>query len=81
MCMERKFPCNLLAPGFWGSARRKRCRAKVCLPQTAINSYYVGRDGNDWWPGHFRVHVPGNQRVKLVKLRLISWLFAPLLMC
>ena len=51
------------------------------LPQTAINSYYVGRDGNDWWPGHFRVHVPGNQRVKLVKLRLISWLFAPLLMC
>ena len=54
---------------------------KRCLPQTAINSYYVGRDGNDWWPGHFRVHVPGNQRVKLVKLRLISWLFAPLLMC
>ena len=52
-----------------------------CLPQTAINSYYVGKDGNDWWPGHFRVHVPGNQRVKLVKLRLISWLFAPLLMC
>ena len=56
--------CSRLHAAFNRTARVR------CLPQTAINSYYVGRDGNDWWPGHFRVHVPGNQRVKLVKLRL-----------
>eukprot|EP00966_Prymnesium_polylepis_P241855 5592938-Prymnesium_polylepis.1 len=48
-----------------------------CLPQTAINSYYLG----NWRPGHFRVHVPGAQVVKPTKLRLIAWLYAPMLTC
>ena len=48
-----------------------------CLPQTAINSYYLG----NWRPGHFRAHVAGGQAAKPTKLRLISWLYAPMLMC
>ena len=59
-------------------------KTKICpraLAESLKNQWFLNIPVKVAFTGHFRVHVPGNQRVKLVKLRLISWLFAPLLMC
>ena len=70
--------CNQLMRGrYVTTADCSRLHAafnRTARPTAADGNQLVlcGSGGNDRWPGH-QVHVPGNQRVKLVKLRLLSW--------